>query len=658
MTNSGNQDSGSTLGSATATVYSYDAMGRPTLVIEQTPSTAPGGLFINYTYDLAGNLTSNHLYCLANSFPGCTPTFQTGTSLTFGYDGASRLTGITSSLNDSQHPPALYTVDPSLGYWPTGALRQAQFGNGLTESLAFNNRLQPCRMNVNSTDAYFSQCSDSTPATGNILDLTMGYNTGADNGNVYSWSAVGQQTFNRTYGYDKLNRILNMTDTATNQPCQKMSWTIDAWGNMTNQTGVLGTCYNLSVTVGTNNQFQGYSYDLAGNMIYDGFNYVLYDAENRSFFDGNVTTYSYNENGQRVRKDIACPPHVGATCTKTFVEYIYGPNGQVQAEWNGTAMPFQYVYAGKLIAEYTDTTTQFIHSDHLGSTRLVTGVGKDILSNIDYLPFGQEAVVQATATTHKFTGKERDAESSLDNFGARYNASTIGRFTSPDGPLIYADKSNPQSWNLYSYVMNNPLSRVDPNGHLTIVVPGTGWDSSNWNMNMKLITEAKAQFHDDNVRILGWTGDMGSDSIHAGASLLKLYVDEHAFADGEQLNVIAHSRGSEVALDGSLILDRPIDNLITLSATDWSQDYNMDNILNWINVSTKTDPIVGMGSNRDPKNYPGANNLMLNAPKGVNVHSSTWQNDQLRSQWWAYWQQQAACHEWFDSSTNTVHGCP
>lgn len=109
---------------------------------------------------------------------------------------------------------------------------------------------------------------------------------------------------------------------------------------------------------------------------------------------------------------------------------------------------------------------------------------------------------------------------------------------------------------------------------------------------------------------------------------------------------------------GIVRLDRPSDNLITLSATDWSQDYNMDNILNWINVSTKTDPIVGMASNRDPKNYPHANNLMLNAPKGVNVHSSTWQNDQLRSQWWAYWQQQAACHEWFDSSTNTVHGCP
>jgi hypothetical protein len=57
-------------------------------------------------------------------------------------------------------------------------------GNGLTETLAFNNRLQPCRANVNSAGAYFSHCSDSTPS-GNVIDFTMGYNAGtADNGDV------------------------------------------------------------------------------------------------------------------------------------------------------------------------------------------------------------------------------------------------------------------------------------------------------------------------------------------------------------------------------------------------------------------------------------------------------------------------------------------
>ncbi len=70
----------------------------------------------------------------------------------------------------------------------------------------------------------------------------------------------------------------------------------------------------------------------------------------------------------------------------------------------------------------------------------------------------------------RFTGKERDTESGNDYFGARYYASTMGRFLSPDWsakeePVPYAQLDDPQSLNLYSYVRNNPLSRTDPTGH-------------------------------------------------------------------------------------------------------------------------------------------------------------------------------------------------
>ena len=64
---------------------------------------------------------------------------------------------------------------------------------------------------------------------------------------------------------------------------------------------------------------------------------------------------------------------------------------------------------------------------------------------------------------YKFTGKERDAESGLDYFGARYFGSSMGRFMSPDWsaqaePVPYAKLGNPQSLNLYAYMNNNPLS--------------------------------------------------------------------------------------------------------------------------------------------------------------------------------------------------------
>jgi RHS repeat-associated protein len=70
-----------------------------------------------------------------------------------------------------------------------------------------------------------------------------------------------------------------------------------------------------------------------------------------------------------------------------------------------------------------------------------------------------------SANELKFTGKERDAESGLDYFGARYYGSNMGRFMSPDpSGLYYADPTNPQTLNHYSYVLNNPLIATDPDG--------------------------------------------------------------------------------------------------------------------------------------------------------------------------------------------------
>jgi RHS repeat-associated protein len=79
----------------------------------------------------------------------------------------------------------------------------------------------------------------------------------------------------------------------------------------------------------------------------------------------------------------------------------------------------------------------------------------------------------SVSSLSRYTGKERDAESGLDFFGARYYGSMMGRFMSPDdGSGVYADSGNPQSWNLYGYVQNNPLSNVDPDGHDCIYLNG------------------------------------------------------------------------------------------------------------------------------------------------------------------------------------------
>jgi len=78
--------------------------------------------------------------------------------------------------------------------------------------------------------------------------------------------------------------------------------------------------------------------------------------------------------------------------------------------------------------------------------------------------------IHSVFSAYRYTGKERDTESGNDYFGARYYASTMGRFLSPDWsakvePVPYAKLDNPQSLNLYAYVANNPLIRVDADGH-------------------------------------------------------------------------------------------------------------------------------------------------------------------------------------------------
>jgi len=74
-----------------------------------------------------------------------------------------------------------------------------------------------------------------------------------------------------------------------------------------------------------------------------------------------------------------------------------------------------------------------------------------------------------------FTGQERDQETGLDYFGARYFGSPQGRFTSADAPLADQHPADPQSWNLYGYVRNNPLTLTDPNGQACVQGEGGGY---------------------------------------------------------------------------------------------------------------------------------------------------------------------------------------
>jgi RHS repeat-associated protein len=110
-------------------------------------------------------------------------------------------------------------------------------------------------------------------------------------------------------------------------------------------------------------------------------------------------------------------------------------------------------------------------SDHLNSTSMVISGAGAVEDESDYSPFGTEYVLASSGLNHyKFTSKERDSESGLDYFGARYYSNGLGRFITPDWAakataVPYAEFADPQTLNLYTYVRNIPTTKMDPDGH-------------------------------------------------------------------------------------------------------------------------------------------------------------------------------------------------
>lgn len=334
----------------------------------------------------------------------------------------------------------------------------------------------------------------STP----IYSYTVPANGYAPNSNLttYTDSVMGKWSMQ----YDNLNRLQNADASAGPYQGVNLHWGFDSFGNRTSQTPSGNSSANLpsasSVTYNANNQMLtgngGFTptYDGAGNMTFDGAStYTAYDGENRvcatysTIGSSGVTQYIYNAEGQRAAKGhpINSPGNIPVCPTDmsnfaVSATYVLGPGGEQMTEFDGSGnWKHTNVYAGgKLLATYDPHGLHFPQTDPLGTVRIQASATGVVEESCASLPFGDGLNCTSTIsepTEHHFTGKERDRESGLDYFGARYYASSMGRFMSPDWsakatPVPYAKLDNPQSLNLYAYVGNNPLSHIDPDGHI------------------------------------------------------------------------------------------------------------------------------------------------------------------------------------------------
>jgi RHS repeat-associated protein len=116
-------------------------------------------------------------------------------------------------------------------------------------------------------------------------------------------------------------------------------------------------------------------------------------------------------------------------------------------------------------------------TDHLTFTSL-DAPGDAWGPALDHITVEKLVPTTGPGVRHLFTGKERDTETNLDYFGARYLSAAQGRFTSADAPFADQWEKDPQSWNLYSYARNNPLRFTDPRGRACVVGPNGNYDDN------------------------------------------------------------------------------------------------------------------------------------------------------------------------------------
>ena len=298
------------------------------------------------------------------------------------------------------------------------------------------------------------------------------------------------------YGYDSLNRLRNAY-ALPNGPYGTLTLDMgyDSFGNRTRQTaGTTGGNSNLPTVPSWAQSYDGnnrltsgnVSYDPSGSVTFDGTNQIAYDADGNvcAVWNANsgaswVTQYLYDAEGRRTAKGHSQANPMTLACTdggSDFVvtaSYGLGLSGELISEFDGNnAWKHSNVFAdGKLLATYDSTGLHYHLTDHLGTARLqYSSDNSTVELQCRNLPFGDTAqgappCTGPHATENFFTGKERDTESGLDYFGARYYQPLKGLWASPDpGWFISADLANPQSLNQYVYALSNPVNATDPTG--------------------------------------------------------------------------------------------------------------------------------------------------------------------------------------------------
>ena len=487
------------------TTYEYDDMGR--VVTTTSPDTGT----VSYVYDEAGNLDAKtdakgiavgYAYDLLSrltnvGFPdptqNITYTYDTGAdgmgrrtgmtdpsgSTAFGYDNRSRLVEKTSTVNGYNYSltqfftpgnrltSVVYPTVRSIDYdrsanCPCSVDSVSTTYNGNTVTLMSNFSYRPFGI-AGGMD------TGSGGTVSNIFDeagrLTVA-NPGAPKERTYTYDDIGNLTgvsapntpwYNRTFGYDALNRLEHAVG-----PFGNIDYSYDGVGNRLTKT-VNSDIETYTYFTGTNRiqEITGpvaYTYDANGNITGIGDKVLVYNQSNRLVrVEENsdiLGEYTYNGMGQRVIKE------VGGVSTV----FHYDFNGNIIAEsYLDGNFNTEYLYNGKGRVALVDVSTEemfFFLNDRLGTPQMLTDSTNTVAWEGLYKPFGEADVNPNSSVVNnfRFPGQYYDQEAGLHYNYHRYYDPATGRYLTPDPIGLLG------GINLWTYAENNSINNTDPLG--------------------------------------------------------------------------------------------------------------------------------------------------------------------------------------------------
>jgi RHS repeat-associated protein len=412
--------------------FSYNAGGQP---LEVSRTFADGrALTTSRTYTALGALASL--------------TYPDGAVVTYAYNEAMLLEAIPGFVS-------------GVSYTAKAQIEEILYENGISARYRYGaplTRLERIDI-VGPGDAALQTLTYEHDPVANILAID---------------ETFGGTTVRQTFGYDGLNRIVSRQVGAA----AAGGYAYDPVGNiLVNDDGVAGPLeYGAAAHPDRLSRYRpldaaaasDVDYDAAGNMTRRGdLTNLSYDPFNRlstvTRSDGTVVGFAYDHRGGRTRRTVE---RNGATTETIYADDLFedGPEGRVRY----VRAPFGLV--AEIRVDGTGAESRRIHhTDHVGSTRLLTDEAGAVLARQTYSPFG---IGEAAAGPQRYVGREFEPAIGLYLLGARFYDPAVGRFITAD-ILIVEDPIRfihaPQMLNLYAYAGNNPLRFRDPSGRFLIV---------------------------------------------------------------------------------------------------------------------------------------------------------------------------------------------